>query len=1048
MSKRDYFLQKGLQMQRLDEQISSAPAGDSASREVTKYRELCPPGTPDTQIQKLIGQCKGDAQRMENAISELWEDYRGNDQDDAWATVAKKSTKKKHVRLSAPESNGDVLVLTVYHALFFFIFVGCPMQEQSLFSSQRSNSSKTTQHQQDDHADAPQDGDAQPPRSAERFSTRGRGSMRGRGTASSRGGRGGRGGRGRGGAVVATGSTRGPRNGDNEEESPENESNSTDGSSPSNVARVQQSSKTAKDSKRDRGAKPVSKTTTTQPAAQAPPVVYPVLTGAWTKKLNVSSATSTSKPVEPAPTSAPAAAPKPAEKPIAPAKTETEAAAVTATPEAPKTASPKKKAQQDKKSKKTQKPGTTEAAEETAAVVGTTETVKTVAKAVSPKASPKKTVEKKKTKTVETTVETTSSNIGAGWGTLDVSTSTMDEWSSSATATEPKKASTPNAWARGSPVLSPPASKKAAPAPKSPVAEARPTVVPGSPKDIDVPRSTGTTSTSPRPYLKMGKWDSAATPNLSLQFGSFSLNGMDSVEPSSPVGWASAATATTTSNSNNGIKTVTKTTTTQSAWGTTTKSASPKKSLSPDRTEKQHQRTQEGAVAKATTSAPPGLSVDSGRVTPTTGQSPRYAPSAPSPASLPKPDEVKRGTPTRAQGGPFQAQGGAATQANKMNIGYGTGLYQASYGQYSMDLGRPAAASTPGQLPAGSGTPKSAGVRGAAAAQVAVQSPSLGPQPVAQMQQIPLQQQAQQQQQQQQQVQQQTQQKQSQQQQTQQPQQSQPSQTQQQTAAQMHQQAQAGMQQGYHYAPPPPPGMALPYNPYNYAGYYQGYGYYQNPQFAQYSPRTQYPPRGSMPYGVEGPVPGFSNPPNMPYQDQHMMAQQHEYAGAVPQGFGEINAAYMQQAPMQQQGGHHHGHQNGPQGHGKGGSSSSATGSGSQQAHGQRSNAGMPAYQNAGGRDHASPPVPNASAAMTGSYGQHYGWAGNYGAQPVGGWGHMMPQGYQQSPSQQQQASQQQQQQQQQQPNAHQQSYHQYGNGGAQAGNSSNDANPARWSSS
>lgn len=861
--------------------------------------------------------------------------------------------------------------------------------------------------------------------------------------ASARGGRGGRGGRGRGGAVVSTGSTRVPRNGENEEESPENDSNSTDSSTPSNDTRVQ-SSKTAKDSKRDRGAKTTAKTTTTQPAAQVPPVVYPVLTGAWTKKLNVTSVTSTPNPVEsaptpaPAPTSAPTATPKTVENPTT-AATETEAAVAT---DALKSVSPKKKTQQEKKSKKTQKSSTTKAVEEAIAVVEKTETVKVVEKVASPKASPKKTVEKK-TKTVDTTVETTSSNIAAGWGSLDVSTSTMTEWSSSASAatTEPKKVSTPNAWGRGSPVLSPPASKQAA-TPKSPVADARPTVVPGSPKDIDAPRSSGSASTSPRPYLKMGKWDSAATPNLSLQFGSFSLNGVESLEPSSEVGWGSTTTTTMTSNSSTGGKTVTKTTTTQSAWGATPKASSPKKTLSPDRNE-QPQRAQEASAMKVTTSAPPGLSVDSGRVTPTTGQSPRYAPSAPSPASLPKPDEVKRGTPTRAQGGPFQAQGSAATQTNKMNIGYGTGLYQASYGQYSMDLGRPAATSTPGQLPAGSGTPKSTGARGGAAAQVVTQSPSRGPQPVAQMQQIPLQQQAQQQQ-----AQQQTQQKQVQQQ-TQQPQQNQQNQSQQQTAAQMHQQAQAGMQQGYHYAPPPPPGMALPYNPYNYAGYYQGYGYYQNPQFAQYSPRTQYPPRGNMPYGVEGPVPGFSNPPNMPYQDQHMMAQQHEYAGAVPQGFGEINAAYMQQAPMQQQGGHHghHSHQNGSQSHGKGGSGSGAGASGSQQSHGQRGNASMQGYQNPGGRDHVSPPVPNASAAMTGSYGQHYGWAGNYGAQPVGGWGHMMPQGYQQSPSQQQQAPQQQQQQQQQ-PNAHQQSYHQYGNGGAQGGNNANDVNQARWSSS
>ncbi|KUF83615.1 hypothetical protein AM587_10009661 [Phytophthora nicotianae] len=869
MSKREYFLQKGLQMQRLDEQISSAPSGGNASREVAKYRELCPPATPDIQIQKLIAQCKGDAQRMENAISELWEDYRGNDQD-AWATVSKKSTKKK--------------------------------QEQTHSSSQRSYSK--TQHQQDD-ADAPQDGDAQGPRSLERFSTRGRGSMRGRGMASSRGGRGGRGGRGRGGAVVATGSTRGPRNGDNEEESPENDSNSTDSSTPSNDTRGQPSSKTAKDSKRDRSAKTTTKTTTTQPAAQVPPVVYPVLTGAWTKKLNVTGVTSKPKPVEPAPTSAPAptpapaSAPKTAEKPTAPV-TETETAAATATPEAPKTTSPKK-TQQEKKSKKTQKFSTTDAVEEATVVVDKTETVKIVEKVASPKASPKKTMEKK-TKTVDTTVETTSSNIAAGWGALDVATSTMTEWSSSAPATEPKKASTPNAWGRGSPVLSPPASKEAASTPKSPVAEARPTVVPGSPKDIDAPRSAGSASTSPRPYLKMGKWDSAATPNLSLQFGSFSLNGVDTLEPSSEVGWGSTTTTTTTSNSNSGGKTITKTTTTQSAWGTSTKPASPKKTLSPDRSEQQQQRAQEVTTTKATTSAPPGLSVDSGRVTPTTGQSPRRR------------------------------------MANTQWI-----------------LVVPLPHQRPVSFPL---DPEPRRALALAAVLQLKSRPSLR----------------------------------------------------------------------------------------------RGYGYYQNPQFAQYSPRTQYPPRGNMPYGVEGPVPGFSNPPNMPYQDQHMMAQQHEYAGAVPQGFGEINAAYMQQAPMQQQGGHHghHGHQSGPQGHGKGGSGSGAGGSGSQQSHGQRGNASMQGYQNAGGRDHVSPPVPNASAAMTGSYGQHYGWAGNYGAQPVGGWGgHMMPQGYQQSPSQQQQVpQQQQQQQQQQQPSAHQQSYHQYGNGGAQAGNNANDVNQARWSSS
>ncbi|RLN71670.1 hypothetical protein BBJ28_00008260, partial [Nothophytophthora sp. Chile5] len=617
MSKRDYFLQKGLQLQQLNEQTSASPAGPSSSggkaaRDVAKYRELCPPGTADSQISVLIGQAKGDSQRMENAISELWEDYRGGGQDDAWATVAKKTSKKKHDH---------------------------PHASQRAYSSQKS--------QQQQHAEPAQDADnsPQPMTSPERFATRGRGSMRGRGMASSRGGRGGRSGRGRGGAVVATGGSRGNRNGasgDNEEDSPENDNNSsTDGSNAVTEARVQPSSRAGKEapsSKRDRGAKS-AKTTTPPPVVEAPPVVYPVLTGAWAKKPNLTGVISKPKPVEPVP--------KPVEKPTPVADTDAAAATDSATtPEAPKSTSPKKKAQQDKKSKKTQKASNTAPVTEAATVVKQTKTVEVAEKVLSPKVSPKKTVET--TSTVETAVETTTSSIAAGWGTLDVSTSTINEWPSStpAATTEPKKVSTPNAWGRGSPVLTPPASSEITTATKSPVAAARPTVVPGSPKDIQMPRSGGSAATSPKPYLKMGKWDSAASTNLSLQFGSFSLNGVEHVEATSPRGWASTTTTTTTTSSTNGGKTVTKATTTQSAWANSAKAASPKKTvtLSPGRALDSEQRhTLEGAAAavgaKTTTSAPPGLSVDSGRVTPTSAQSPRYTPSAPSPASLPKPDE-------------------------------------------------------------------------------------------------------------------------------------------------------------------------------------------------------------------------------------------------------------------------------------------------------------------------------------------------------------------------------------------------------------------------
>jgi hypothetical protein len=65
---------------------------------VAKYRDLCPPGTEDTQITLLLERSKNDAQKIETAISELWEDHRGGGQDD-WATVAKKG--KKKVRLGS-----------------------------------------------------------------------------------------------------------------------------------------------------------------------------------------------------------------------------------------------------------------------------------------------------------------------------------------------------------------------------------------------------------------------------------------------------------------------------------------------------------------------------------------------------------------------------------------------------------------------------------------------------------------------------------------------------------------------------------------------------------------------------------------------------------------------------------------------------------------------------------------------------------------------------------------------------------------------------------
>lgn len=951
MSKREYLLQKGRQIQQLNEEAAKPSSTPSVSREkIAQLRGMLPPNVDDNQILQLLQDTKGDQAKITAAVDEMWElKNRGNDD---WATVSKKGKKK-----TEPSSSRGP-------------------------SSQQNQSSGWGES-------------AQGVSTGERSSNRGRGGSRGRGMA--RGGRSGRG-RGRG----PPGSGRGNRvNGENAgEETTEKDANGAveqDGASPPE----HEKSNRNRGHTREGGSK---KPKQTEPVV-APPVVNPVLTGAWTKKPNLGGIGEKPKPA-PKPVPKPVQeSPKPVVKPASPKKTAEEV-------NAPAPQSPRKSPKKEK----------------------------TVSPRKSP--SPKK----------ETVVENAA--IGSGWGSLDVSGSSIGEWGSS---TEPKKSASTNAWSRGSPIISSAASNDT----KSPI----PTVVPGSPKDIQVPRpdsrSGGSASSSPKQYLRMGKWEAAATTNLSLQFGSFSLNGVEHVESTSPRGWGTASTPS-------GSKSTAQPSESGSAWGTQT---SPKKTvpLSPSRplndADQVSVQSQIGSQigsdagrkgAATSSAAPPGLSVEAGGVTPKANQSPRnYAPTAPSPASLPKPDDVKRSTPTRGQGH-FQSQQASQGQGQaKLNIGSSSsyasdfskssGLYQSAYGQYSMDLvGRNNGAPNQSNIQANAGTPKGSGSRnvpsGSAIASGSTQSPSHGAQQsqaAGQLQQLQMQmQQPPQQSAQQAQQPQQAQQKQ-------QPQQGQ-------SAQQPQTQAQAGQTpgsqqppqnhpqyhlpgpQGYHphYAPPPPPGMAMPYNPYNYAGYYQGYGYYQNPQYPQYSPRTQYPPRGSIPYGMEGPIPGFSNPPSMPvgYQDQHLLPHQHDYAGGIPQGFGDISGAYLQPGQHQQNAPHHGSQQGAQQGHSKGANPMA----GAQQSHPQRGNANMPAYSSSAGssaREPTNPPVPNTSAGMSsGSHGgQPYGWA-SYGGQPVGGWGHMMPQNYQQSPAQHQH------------PGSHQSSYRQqYNNASGASASSANE---------
>uniref|UniRef100_K3WZ35 Uncharacterized protein n=1 Tax=Globisporangium ultimum (strain ATCC 200006 / CBS 805.95 / DAOM BR144) TaxID=431595 RepID=K3WZ35_GLOUD len=450
------------------------------------------------------------------------------------------------------------------------------------------------------------------------------------GSFSGRGGRGG--GRGRGGRGGVSRSDNREQSSENPTEAGDNENSEATEENP-----APESAPESETTSKKTGSKSSKPAPTPAPTNVAPPPVGPILTGAWTKKPNLAGVIAKPKPVEPSP--------KPVEKPTL----------------APKSPSPKKKVEQ--KSPQKTRPSEPVLSEP-------------IEKAVSPK---------------KTEPKIESPSISSGWGSLDVSTSGIGEWPS--TTTENKTVTTPNAWARGSPLLTP----VAVAATETP--SSLPTVVPGSPKDIQVPRSEPrsavASASSPKQYLKMGKWDSAATTNLSLQFGSFSLNGVEHTESTSPRGWSS--TTTTTTSTTNGGKTVSKTETTQSAWRSTQVSSPKEKALSPARKLESETSSSTRKSAGGMTSAPPGLSVDSGRLTPKSSQSPRtFAPSAPSPASLPKPDEVKRSTPTRGQGH-FQSQAGSQTQtASKIGSGSGfasdfgsksSGLYQASYNQYSMDLG-------------------------------------------------------------------------------------------------------------------------------------------------------------------------------------------------------------------------------------------------------------------------------------------------------------------------------------------------------------------------
>nr|CCA20475.1 conserved hypothetical protein [Albugo laibachii Nc14] len=914
MNKREYLLQKGLQIQQLSEdtgikQLSTQTTisnSSKSSREVAKLRVLCPPGIDDTQILDLLQQTKGHAQYIEVAISELWENHRGERVVDDWAVVSKKS--KKKMEPSPPTQNRHSRA---------------PKQNPQNDSSSTTDTSSRTKS-------------SNPGRGA---SKSGPNSGRGRGRDRDR---------------SATSKPNGSHK--NADENVKGDKTSTDPAESS--TQKPHKSKSVKASKR--------RVQTSQTVNTAPPLVSPILKGAWVKKPNLGgiSAQPSLEQVSAEVSSAKMdASPPPAASLSPPVVTTHE-------PVESDEISLNESPQMQMSS------GTSESYPSSGIIASSMDD-----KLTSPKVE-----------------EMDNSAIASAWGTLDVSGTNMAGW-----ATNPTESATvaANTWVCGPQILNTVQST-------SEGTSSMPTVIPGSPKDDQVLRSeTSAPSTSPSPkqYLKMGKWDSAAASSISLQFGSFSLGGSGHSETSASPRWGSTPNSSQPSGPANPS---------EAQWGSQSSVSPKQKSVLKRPLESDHivsaaqvhsSSHEEDATIRKTgssgvSSVPPGLSVQADRHSPKSSHSPpSFPPSAPSPATLPKPEDVKRGTPTHQQS-QFQGQ-----PTPKLSIGSSSsynaefsskaGLYQSPYGQYSMDLvGTRSNPNPAGMAPTqiitqkpntsrtvstGSNHSPTHGHPQSQNAQLqhlqrhiqqSQQSQQCKPQPLLQHQGPPGQ-----------------------------------AAPQNHTYSQSHQQAMAAHfqsnqpgPQGYHphYGPPPPPGMAVPYQPYNYPGYYQNYGYYQNPQYHQFSPRSQYPSRGNIPYNVEGPVPGFSNAggPPVSYQDQHVMAHQHEYAN-VAQGFGEINGIYSQQSSQPQ---HVH-QQNASQTHGKGAGSGISAGS-------QRS--ALSSYQtvtNSGSRD--VPPAPNASGAVSsGPYagGQHYVWQ-SYNGQPVTGWNHMAPQGYQQTPGMHQQHS-------------------------------------------
>lgn len=263
-----------------------------------------------------------------------------------------------------------------------------------------------------------------------------------------------------------------------------------------------------------------------------------------------------------------------------------------------------------------------------------------------------------------------------------------------------------------------------------------------SPVAAAIPPQESSSNSSPKQYLKMGKWDSPAVTELPLQFGSFSLETTSDANSTTSIKDPAAWSSSWTTSGNRETTTNSTTAFSPSHYGTRSNSSTTSNSSTPSRPVRDQTKQKSAAYQMA----PPGM-----------------APKTENESPQPTRESQKQSPPSNVRRYPYQQP----DHASGYGADYNLGLAQSQYG-YGMGMPTPPIPTT--TVSTSSTTMNQDKTTNAKSNAVHVQQQPTPP---------------------------------------------------------VYHPQQYG-------APPPPPGMTVPYNPYNYGNYYQqNYGYYQNPQVSK-----------------------------------------------------------------------------------------------------------------------------------------------------------------------------------------------------------------------